>query len=542
MINPMINPAILSERVHDKLEKACLTAIVTETFMNALPFTAEEVFADSPKYTAYVNTVMESLHCGDMLNKAMKSHKNDPNAMNLLTSIREAIDAAVIPATERIVTEATKDKCCGLSDVVDKSAFTDAEKKSLMNKRGEIGIETISNIIKKKVVNTIKDEKEAYDAALKLKADIKDNLKETLGESAPSLESYMDLVLQKSDPRDHISFFSRLQDTCMESLLMMESKEDLQNEDDISLECLVNTTINSTLRSFDKSVINLDNSLDILSKAVESIDLVPEDAEERKHACAHKCLIMSIIITTIMETLKTMNLWTPTLDELKEFIDSPSCCNTPAADLGDKVHGELMRTKKMLANPEVNKDGLSTALGAFNQMKAKISAISEEILPNKENLMKDITEATTLIEGAIAKESTGAEENTGLDYYTNLARENNVAEFDRVARVMFRNPNTKKVQIICESAGPMKKNNSVTIQGLSELGSITDKITACITMTPAFKTLVDELKTCCKFSKMGNYANQTEIYFPDKCRAMPLDEIDCKPLSDDSCCGSKCYK
>ena len=57
-----------------------------------------------------------------------------------------------------------------------------------------------------------------------------------------------------------------------------------------------------------------------------------------------------------------------------------------------------------------------------------------------------------------------------------------------------------------------------------------------------FKTLVEELKTCCKFSKMGDYANQTEIYFPDKCRAMPLDEIDCKPLSDDSCCGGKCCK
>ena len=537
----MINPAILSQRVHDKLEKACLTAIVTETFMNALPFTTSEVYADAKKYTSYVNSIMESLHCEDMLEKAMKVHADNPNAMNLLTSIQEAVNSAVIPATKRIVTEATNAKCTNINEVIDKSAFTDAEKKSLMNKRGEIGTETISNIIKKKVVDTIKDEKEAYDAALKLKADIKDNLKETLGESAPSLEAYMDIVLQKSDPRDHISFFSRLQDTCMESLLRMETKESLKNEDDISLECLVNTTINSTLNSFDKSVIDLDSSLNILSKAVESMAETPEDMDERKGICAHKCLVMSIIITTIMETLKTMNLWTPSLKELRDFIDSPSAYNTPAKDLGDKIHSELMNTKKMLANPSVNKDGLSAALGAFNQMKAKISAISEEILPNKESLMKEITEAMTLIEGSIAKESTGSDDD-GMDYYTTRAREANVAEMDRAARMMFRNPNTKKVQIICESEGPIVKNNAITIQGLSELGSITDKITACITMTPAFKTLVDELKTCCKFSKMGDYANQTEIYFPDKCRAMPLDEIDCKPLSDDSCCGGKCCK
>ena len=183
----MINPAILSQRVHDKLEKACLTAIVTETFMKALPFTTEEVYADAKKYTSYVGSVMESLHCENMLDRAVKAHSDNPNAMNLLTSIQEAVNSAVIPATKRIVTEATDSKCSNINEVVDKSAFTDAEKKTLMNKRGEIGIDTISNIIKKKVVNTIKDEKEAYDAALKLKSDIKDNLKETLGESAPSL-------------------------------------------------------------------------------------------------------------------------------------------------------------------------------------------------------------------------------------------------------------------------------------------------------------------------------------------------------------------
>lgn len=525
----MINPAILSQRVHSKLEKACLTAIVTETFMQALPFTTEEVYRDAKKYTSYVNTVMESLHSEDMLSKAMKVNASDPNAMNLLSSVKEAIDSAVIPATHRIVTEATEKKCDNMQEVLDKTAFTDSEKKRLTEKTGEINTKTISEIIKKKVVDTIKDEKEAYDAALKLKSDIKENLQDALGESAPSLESYMDTVLTKGDPRDHISFFSRLQDTCMESLIRMETEESLKNDEEVSLECLVNTTINSTLKSFDKSVLSLDDSLTILSKAIESVDLIPN--EENKTAYAQKSLIMSVIITTIMETLKTMRLWTPSLAELKEFIDSPTASNTPAQNLGDKVHAELVNTKKMLANPIVNKDGLSAALGCFNQMKAQISAISEEHLPNKDTLIQEITEAATLIEGAIAQESTGSMDD-GMDYYTTRAREANVAEFDRVARVMFRNPNTKKVQIICESDCPVQKENKVVIRGLSDLGSITDQISACITMTPAFKTLVDELKTACKFSKLGDYASQSEIYFPDKCRAMSLEDPKCDPMDD----------
>ena len=525
----MINPAILSQRVHNKLEKACLTAIVTETFMQALPFTTEDVYRDAKKYTSYVNTIMESLHCEGMLSKAMKANAGDPNAMNLLSSMKEAIESAVIPATNRIVTEATANNSDNINEVVDKTAFTDSEKKRLTEKTNEINIKTISEIIKKKVVDTIKDEKEAYDAALKLKSDIKANLQDALGESAPSLESYMDTVLQKGDPRDHISFFSRLQDTCMESLVQMETPESLQNSENVSLECLVNTTINSTLKSFDKNVLSLDDSLTILSKAIESVDLIPNDAN--KDAYAQKSLIMSVIITTIMETLKTMRLWTPSLAELKEFIDSPTASNTPAQNLGNKVHDELQNTKKMLANPNMNKDELSAALGCFNQMKAKISGISEEVLPNKDSLIKEITEAATLIEGAIAQESAG-NDSDGMDYWTTRAREANVAEFDRIARVMFRNPSTKKVQIICESESPMQKENKVVIRGLSDIGSITDQISACITMAPAFKTLVDELKTACKFSKMGDYASQSEIYFPDKCRAMSLEDPKCDPMDN----------
>lgn len=526
----MINPAILSQRVHDKLENACLTAIVTETFMQALPFPTEEVYADAKKYTSYVNTVMESLHSDNMLEHAMKVHANNPAAMNLLSSVKEAIDSAVIPATNRIVMEASSEKASDINKVIDKTAFTESEKKSLMNKKNEIPLKTISEIIKKKVVNTIKDEKEAYDAAQKLKADIKENLEDSLGESAPSLESYMDIVLQKADPRDHISFFSRLQDVCMEALIQMESSESILDADNVSLECLVNTTINSTLKSFDSSVLDTDTSMNILTKAVESIDLVPDDSVKGNYA--QKSLIMSVIITTIMETLKTMNLWTPTLGELKEFIDSPTATNTPAQNLGNKIHDELQAAKKMAANPDCNKDQLSAALGCFNQMKERISGISEELLPNKETLLKEITEAATLIEGAIAQESAGSDDD-GMDYWTTRAREANVAEFDRVARIMFRNPNTKKVQILCESAGPIQKENKVNIRGLSDLGSITDQITACITMTPAFKTLVNELKTACKFSKMGDYASQSEIYFPDKCRAMSLEDPDCDPMKNE---------
>lgn len=512
----MINPTILSQSVRKKLENACLTAIVTETFMQALPFTTEGIISEAKKYTSYVNTVMESLHCENMLSTAMMVNRNNPAVLNLLSTVQEAINTVVVPATNRIVMEATENKETNMQKVVDKTAFTEAEKKRLTEAKSEIPLKTISEIIKKKVVNTIKEEKEAYDAALKLKSDIKENLEDTLGESAPSIESYMDIVLKKGDPRDYISFFSRLQDVCMESLMQFNDNSS-DDPEYVSLECLVNTTINSTLSAFDKTVLSTDTSLDILSKAVEAVELVPTD----KTNLAQKSLIMSVVITTIMETLKTLNLWTPSLADLKEFIDSPTANNTPVKNLTDKVHKELQDTKKMASNPDADKKQLAAALGCFNQIKERVSGISEKVLPNKDDLIKEITEAATIVESVIAKESTGNDDD-GMDYWTTRARESNIAEFDRVARIMFRNSDTKKVQLVCESECPFKKENVVTIRGLSALGSITDQITACITMTPAFKDLVTELKTASKFSKLGDYTSQSEIYFPDKCRALSL--------------------
>lgn len=516
----MINPVILSQQVHNKLEKTCLTAIVTETFMRALPFTRDDVYNDTEKYTTYVANVMESLDCNHMLQSAMKAHSKNPNALNMLNSIHSTIESIVVPATKRIVVEAANQKANDMSDIVDKSAFTDDDKKKIMAASKDLNLKTISEIIKKKVIDTIKDEKDAYDSSVKLREDIKANLQDALGNDAPSLEAYFDTVLQKSDPRDHISFFSRLQDTCMESLICMETAETLKNPEDISIECLVNTTINSTLNCFDKSVLSTNNSLDILTKAVEAVENTPN--AESKDIYAQKSLIMAIIITSIMETLKTMNLWAPSMAELRDFIDAPTALNTPAKNLEDKVHSQLIETKRNLIHADNNKEPLAIALGHFNEMKSRISAISEELLPNRDELVSEIRDAINLIEGALAKDP--EEPTEGLDYYSTRAREANVAEFDRVARVMFRNPNIKKVEIVVDSSAPTQAENRITVKGLADEVTVFDQISCYIVMRPAFGSLIDEIKTDCKFSNMHKYLNQTRIYLSDQCRAISIND------------------
>ena len=49
--------------------------------------------------------------------------------------------------------------------------------------------------------------------------------------------------------------------------------------------------------------------------------------QERVQLCGKKSLIMNIIIMTIMETLKTLRLFDPSIDTIRDFVDNPTAAN-----------------------------------------------------------------------------------------------------------------------------------------------------------------------------------------------------------------------
>jgi len=516
----MINPAIVSDRVSAKLKKKSLDCIVTEAVIRALPFTSSEVAKNTDRYAQYVSTVTECLGGYSMLTSAMEQYNGDEKAMKLLKLINAPIESTVRDATARIVREAASNPTSTVQEIEDAAGFTKEEMSDFARKGQDLSVPEISEIIKDKVVTTITAEKEAYENNRRLEEDIAETLRDQLGEEDTSLEAYYNIVLEKKDPRKHISFFSRMQDVCIEALLQTCSTTDLGSED-ISMESF-NLVIANSLKCFDTTKLPLNSHLSTMLSALESFNYPEDEMQSRIQRCSKKSLIMNIIVMTIMETLKTMRLFDPDMNTIRDFVNNPTVANNyNGIDVANKVHAQIGEYKKLMKNPELNAAELSAAMDECNTIKSKLNAIKESVLPEKEELMKALTEASAAIEQCLAKSGTTATEGITTAWATRC-RENNIAEFDRARRVLMRNPSTSKIQVRCSSTMATEAANAIEIVAKNAAGAIVDSMVASISMQPEFGTVLEEVKTAAGFSKLSDIAGQCELYYTDKCYAVPL--------------------
>lgn len=519
-----LNRVILTERVGNKLTKAALSAIVTEAVIKALPLTPAEVALEADKYAAYTTQVINSLHGENLLRSAMEANSGNPSAMKYLNKLNDTIKSVVDVATQRIANE-TASTTDSLEEIVDQSRFTPEEMRTLTAKGKELDTSDVAEVIKDKVVATIKAEKEAYDANAQMKQDIVDTLAETAGEDAPSVESWIDMQLAKNDPRQPISFFSRLQDVCMESLLCTESTDALEDTDNISLESLVNVTINQTLDCYDTKTIPLADALEALTHVCEGLNFSEEEQKNRLACASKKSLIMAIVILTVMETLKTMRLFCPNGDCIRKFVDTPTGLQNGNLNAGHSVSDRIMATigkaKETARNPMYNGAELSQAFDALNDLRTAVDNISEAVMPNKDSVKKALEDVCCLIEGKMANEST--QDTSLLSHDTKLARERNIASLDKMHRIMKRDPETSKIRLCCESAGSTK-SQMITAIAMDSTGAELSRLHIGIEMVPALGTVVNELHKCAEFSTCNESASMYELYFTDKCYAVPLIE------------------
>lgn len=516
----MINPAIVSERVSDKLRKRSLDCIVTEAVVRALPFTSSEVAKNTTQYAEYVSVVTECLGGYNMMTAALEKYQGNEKATKLLNLINYPIISTVQAAASRIVQEASSNPTAGIQEIEDAAGFTKDEMAEFARKGQDLSVPEISEIIKDKVVTTITAEKEAYKNNKQVEEDIAETLRDQLGEDAPSLESYYDIVLEKKDPRKHISFFSRMQDVCIESLLQTCSTEDLKTED-ISMESF-KLAIGNSLNCFDTSKLSLTSHLSTMLSALESFNYPEDEMQERVQLCGKKSLIMNIIIMTIMETLKTLRLFDPSIDTIRDFVDNPTTANNfNGIDVANKIQAQLGEYKKLMRNPELNAAELTAAMDECNTIKSKLNAIKESVLPEKEALMQALTEACAAIEQCLAKNGTTATEGI-TSPYSMRCRENNIAEFDKARRVLMRNQSASMIEVRCPSNIATEAATPIEIVAKNKAGGIVDRVLASISMQPEFGTVLEEVKAAAGFSQLKDIADQCQLYYTDKCYAVPL--------------------
>lgn len=546
------NRNILRSQLTNKLKGKCVAYLGTRAFMNALPFDETEVVIQSDNFANYAKVVMESLHPESLLDKAIVYAEKAGNsaAVTYLRDTNMAIESIVKDAVNRIICEnATSDSTT--PEIVKQAKLDESEMERLVNASKSNGLGQVGDIIKDKVIDTIKTEKAEYERAEKLKDEISEVLNASkddtdLGDlnDDASLESYYSTTLQVTDPRDHISFFSKLQDICMEALLHSETDEDSE----INFQVIEKVTLESTFDIFDRSNMSIADKIASMTIVTESIGDIPchsgntmsTDAikADKAKKLAKIAFICTICITTMLETLKTMHLAKPTMEEVQKFVSGRTDV-TKISNLADNVSAlepqikqNLDEVRKSIALGSMTEYELSEMRENLTNLKSSIEKIPTENADiktknKKTDYLAKVTEAIHMVNSKISTMEDAANAlNEPLSGELSRRKEENIVALEKISKSMCRKPAVESIVIRLD--GSMKstdKLNTITLEahGLNHSNEVIDHQTFNLHLLDRFGVnAADIVQESAKLAALGN--RPMYLYFTDTQYSVPVEK------------------
>lgn len=447
----VINKNLLSNALLDKFKNIALHAIVNECFINALPFGEDNLSkSDRVELTKYSKAVLESLGGFKLIENA---HVDNIQQQFLIDSIKDVCESAAKEACNRTVKECDT-KNDNMTEIIDKAAFTKEEMQKMAKNADSLDTEKLSEIIQDKTIEVIKSEKEEYDKEKELYQQIEDAItpdddieEENIEDSGEeedekSLDSFLNIVLEKTAPRHHISLFSKLMDTATEALL--NSNEEY---DEIPHKTLKFITLESSLDIFDH-----ENDIDT---ALEAVNLLQSNTEEKdKEEVLNSSMICAVIQYTALETLNTLNLFTPDKKDIANFLAKE--CNTEISSnnigatlverLEDNV--EIIR-KKVFALPNNSSQQLSEYLNIAKKYHEILHTTDNPaIVSCKDELCRKLIEVIDYINNRLDDNLTAAKKPVELSKFDLRDKEETVAQINKVHRMCKDNPNVDSIRLI----------------------------------------------------------------------------------------------
>ena len=501
------NKLLLSDQLYVKLFGDALTSIVTEAFLDSLPFNKNALAAESEGLARYATNVVASLHPETLIERALEVTTN-PMQREYLETLRDEISAVVETAVTRIVNSEYLGTA-STPDIVKQAKFDDDEIAALVRASQKSGISAVSNVVKKNLISNIKDERESFERSEKLHTELKEIIKDETKELKDSLEmddeeenpeiiagenldsegnpnpeaeepksetdatveSYLNIILGSTDPRHPISVFSRLQDVCMENLLL--SNESVERE--IPFDTLEKITLESTFPFFDlgtRSIMDEVRSLQIsLESEVALAQMTPEEKAHKVKSISKTSLICTICILTMLEVLKTMNLKKPDVATVRDFVDQPTNVqNTSDEDIArieKKIGDATDDIHKSVALGALSATETQDAKNALNKVKAVVESMN--IAPNRKGVQKNIlNRLSAAIEYAISD----PDRIIRTDSVSVRIRESNITNLEHSIKVVCRRPDVVRARVCVDSTTPMGDDNSsvtVKVVGLNAL-------------------------------------------------------------------------
>lgn len=560
------NTALLTDQVRNKLTNKCLTAIVAEAYINALPFDKFEVIMEAVNFAEYVSGVVSKMHPEKMLDEALESTKNNGAANRFVKNLKASIDSIANEAADRIVLEC-KDTDMTNPEIVDQAKLDKKETEKLVKASKRAGTSAVSKIVKDNMINVIKDEKTAYEEEAKVKEEVKDMIKSQKDELLASrseidgpttsdadmmdsandtgaepdkpvenddslevdenaFESYARVVLSPIDVRNHISLFSRLQDICIES--SMHSNEVYDGE--VPFKTMEKITLESTFDYFDLKQRTMKEELDSLTTI--ATEAAGEDCPEgvSKEEAIKTSFICTICIMTLFEVLKTMHLKKPTVDEVRKIVDSKTdlskLSNISLKNVEDKVNEIVSSATKSVAMgafAAAEAQEAKESLANVKNIIAEINVSNDEI-QRKARILSKIDTAIEAVDNAAVPKGPVPGYTQRSAFETRLHEKNRCNLMTAVNRLIAK-PMVREVRIEVNSADRCSENANIEVAfiGLDASGMKVNYDYQTLHAVSITGNNVETVAELVKQSAEGcDFSKPVLIYFVDKGYTVPL--------------------
>jgi hypothetical protein len=169
--------SIFESKIHNLVSNMCFESIVSEAFIESLPINKSDLTDDlTHSLAVYATECVQDLGSMDLLKEAMESCK-DPAKKAYLKRIYTTCMETATTVTARVIDEAGGDTDA-LTEAAKHVALTDEEYARFSKAAAPLTPNSLTEMIKKKTLDTIKEEKEAYQKDAELTEELKAALAE----------------------------------------------------------------------------------------------------------------------------------------------------------------------------------------------------------------------------------------------------------------------------------------------------------------------------------------------------------------------------
>lgn len=483
----MINRELFYSAAHNKIMDIALTVIAEEAFFSGLPYEFSELEKkEKLALHEYVSTAVEQLGgANTILKGAMEQFEKTDRAKYLYTKKMYEVCTEAAAEVAARVTEELEEKSSFENALADTN-FTEDEFRKFETSAEKLDLQDVGQIVGEKVIATIKSEQETAEAEQALTDQINELSEEKNPTDAESAkESFYQLALDTDDPRHHVSLFSKLYEVATEAMAALYPEEANAN--------LCEFTINDItflygLDSYKRPVsalealerlVNLDgaviNNGELQEVAVESL---------QNGSMSKSAFVAAATAYTLIETMNTLNLHTPSKTEIDKFMYTRS----EYADYANKAvesfvgqAGTIFKNFERELREMNDVDSLKAYRHGVDIMETKIANIgvaTEGFLQCKLDLQQQIKTVGERIDSKIKNIEAPAPARTPS---LQVAFEQDTAALQRLyslygrregvdsVKIIADNNNSKNVEIqILDAMESVMTSRNITLEGLNK--------------------------------------------------------------------------